>query len=172
MLLETIEGLGPAFLHAGVEMDAAVLARAMENSAGEQGQSVTLFEGHGDEGVVAHKPFGEIALGEDEPRVRNDLAIDAVHGVLAAVRACHDEAKSAAQPKIDIAGYQRAVAAAKPMLEMLGLGPSLEDEAARRIDAARHDDLAVRRQTHGQGGNVSRVHGFPPYLSVRKYAAS
>jgi hypothetical protein len=129
-------------LHAGREHRIAHFTRRRERDARQRGPAVALFKRRRDQRAALRGPFVE-GLGVLDARGRHDLAIDAAHAHRAAARALREEAPRAADSKIDFAFGQRPAVRAEPALEERGRRQRLEDEIARCVEDARHDDLAI-----------------------------
>ena len=83
---------------------------------------------------------------------RHDLLIDAAHRHLRAIGLPPDEVPSSAHAEVDLAdqhGY--SFRTEHPAGKMLGVGPGLEDELARRVEGTRHDDFQIRGRSELQG---------------------
>src|SRR5262249_50075823 len=101
-------------------------------------------------------------LGADDALVRHDLAVDATHAHLGAIGAAPHPAVGAADAQINLTDRKRpAPLDAQPALEQLRPGVGGKDQLARRVEAARHHDLAVADCRHFQLSAV--VHHRPPF---------
>ena len=82
--------------------------------------------------------------GEDEPvRLFNFLKRPA-HGKDGAVGAAHVDADGAARTRVKLVHGVGELMRSPPLCEMLGFGPCLEDEGARRVEDAGEGQFLVR----------------------------
>lgn len=70
---------------------------------------------------------------------RRDLAEDALHRIIVAVRAVHDDAQGAADPQVQFRHGAGEVARAEPLCQHFRIGPGLPHQRPRRVEHA--DDL-------------------------------
>ena len=83
---------------------------------------------------------------EDQPLRLHDLAIAALEPVVDAFGRTHADPKEAARPNVRLLRrYREAARRSLPVLQVLGIGPTFEDEFTRRIEQARDDQLILRR---------------------------
>ena len=100
-------------------------------------------------------------VGEDDPLRRHDLAIDPPAPIVAALGPAHAEVSDAARADIRLAERRGEAVWSPPADEMLGFGPGLEDEAARRINDAGNNELALGRRRQDPSSYGHRSH--PPF---------
>ncbi len=146
--LQAIDGLGPAHFHALQIGDSELDHR---DGAGVHRQlrlAELLGNGHCREAfeqMIACRIQRDV--GEHEPLRRDDLADNALHRINGPVGAAHMDAQRTARPRLDFADRIGEAGGAPPLRQLLGIGPGLEHERARRIEDARdrHFSFGERR---------------------------
>src|SRR5206468_6833319 len=135
----------------------ASLPRWVEHRLRDRRPAILLGE---DQRVERFGPVAAPRLGGDEPLGWRDLSIHAAHPHLGAVGTAPDEVPRSARTEVDLADRQGpATRTQHPVRRVLGLGPRLEDEPARRVHDARHDDLPIRRRRERRrAGFMCRAH--------------
>src|SRR6266852_708515 len=118
-----------------------------------------IGEGHRRQYFAAGHIFK--GAGPDDPFGWDDFPIDAVRVMLVAVGRAHAEAITPACAEIHLAHWESEAIRAKPVHDVLGLGPRFEHERSRCVEDSRDDELP-RRRFRDDGGISSSRHVSTP----------
>src|SRR6266478_3471259 len=78
------------------------------------------------------------AAGEDDSFRLDDFAVNVLRPVVFAFRRLHMDSAGAARAEVHLQNGADVASWAPPMNQMFGVGPGLEDDAARRVEGARN----------------------------------
>src|SRR5580765_4201065 len=139
------------------------LGRNEDHAHVHPGLAALVAEGHGD--VVVHRfgvPDFIVAVRPElvhQAPGRDDLEVGDLVPVVAAVRAVHDVAPHPARFHLHAVDGRGEPVRPPPVADVLGVGPHLPHQLARRVEDSRRRDLAVADQ---RGALTCRGHAPAP----------
>src|SRR5437867_616443 len=142
--VQPLETALPALLHAAQHGCGLGTLAARGGVQHELGLAALCGEAHIDHALEALDSVLVVGRAHnDEVFGRHDLAVDATHPVVLALRGAHAQPENPARPGIDLAGMHAEIRRAEPVRKLLGLGPRGEHSLARRVEDARDSKSAL-----------------------------
>src|SRR5438309_582799 len=152
----------PSF-HPRLDMPVAVLARLVQQPAGDGHLAAILGKGRGDQVVMSghHLP----ALAVDDVVWGRDFAVDAGEGIFAAgLLVAHHVPPGTSRAQVDLTHGHGHASRTPPVLDVPWFGACLEHEGARCVHNRRDHEFPIRRSGHCDNGFTFHCHVFPPWF--------
>src|SRR4029077_4185254 len=111
-------------------------------------------------------------VGEDDALGRDDFPEFAFHRIDVAVRTAHMDADRTADTHVNLANRISKPFGSPPLRELIGVGPSLEHEHARRMEHGSDGDLAFGRFRFSRDGHIFLPERHPWPAKARCSAAT
>src|SRR5688500_3750900 len=161
---QTLVGLPRSGLHATRDDGVALLLRVEDAPISQLGHTVLLDQRDLHEPIALRHVAEEEAVGElfgDD-----DLFVRAVEVDDLAARRARDVLPLAAGTHVHLLDLGRIGGKAEPLWNELGIRDRLPHDLARRVELARHEDLAIGRQAQGRLVFGLSHHVLSPVLSL------